>query len=86
MISAAAAHINEEIVVVQKETLTVLETAAALQVSRETVLHEIRRGNLLARKVGRGYRISPRVLERYIDMVEGEPGRTAPTKPKAARK
>lgn len=76
MISAVAAHIHEEIAVVQKEALTALEAAAALQVSLDTVLHEIRRGNLVARKVGRAYRISPRVLERYIDM-EGEPTRGA---------
>lgn len=41
----------------QPEILTVEQTAALLQVSKETVYRHIRDGLLIASRIGRGYRV-----------------------------
>ncbi len=50
------------------KVLTVREVARALRVSEDTVRGEIGRGRLLARKVGRSFRIPADALERYLDL------------------
>lgn len=50
-----------------KEYLTVEQVAATLQVHWQSVLNYIKRGELTAVKIGRGYRISRTALEKFID-------------------
>ncbi|HLZ72650.1 MAG TPA: helix-turn-helix domain-containing protein [Dehalococcoidia bacterium] len=50
----------------QPEILTVEQTAALLQVSKETVYRYIRDGVLLASRIGRGYRVPRSNIERLL--------------------
>src|SRR5579871_3218780 len=50
----------------QPEVLTVEQTAALLQVSKETVYRYIREGLLLASRIGRGYRVPRSNVERLL--------------------
>ena len=47
--------------------LTVSEVAAAMRVSTMTVYRLIKAGDLGAIRIGRGYRIPQREVERYLD-------------------
>lgn len=49
-----------------KEYMTVTEVAAYLQVHWQSVLNYIKRGELEAVKMGRGYRISQVAVEAFI--------------------
>jgi excisionase family DNA binding protein len=50
-----------------QEFLTVNQVAELLQVHWQSVLNYIKRGDLSAIKLGRGYRISRESLEKFID-------------------
>lgn len=50
----------------QKEYLTVEQVATTLQVHWQSVLNYIKRGDLPAIRIGRGYRISREALEKFI--------------------
>lgn len=50
----------------KNEYLTVVQVAAILQVHWQTVLNYIKRGDLTAIRIGRGYRISRTALEKLI--------------------
>ncbi|MFZ3062877.1 MAG: helix-turn-helix domain-containing protein [Actinomycetota bacterium] len=49
-----------------KRLLTVPEVAAMLRVSTMTVYRLIKRGELSAIRVGRGYRITSQAVDRYL--------------------
>ncbi len=49
-----------------KRLLTVTEVASDLRVSKMTVYRLIKRGNLPAVRVGRGYRIKAQTVEQYL--------------------
>ncbi len=49
-----------------KEYLTVAQVATILQVHWQSVLNYIKRGDLSAIRIGRGYRISRVALEKFI--------------------
>lgn len=51
----------------EKEYLTVKQVSKILQVHWQSVLNYIRRGNISAIHIGRGYRIERTELERFID-------------------
>ena len=51
----------------EKEYLTVNQVAELLQVHWQSVLNYIKRGELNAVKLGRGYRISRKSLEDFIN-------------------
>jgi len=50
----------------EKEYLTVEQVATTLQVHWQSVLNYIKRGELTAIRIGRGYRISRPALEKFI--------------------
>jgi excisionase family DNA binding protein len=50
----------------EKEYLTVEQVATTLQVHWQSVLNYIKRGELAAIRIGRGYRISRVALEKFI--------------------
>lgn len=50
----------------EKEYLTVEQVATTLQVHWQSVLNYIKRGDLPAIRIGRGYRISTVSLEKFI--------------------
>jgi excisionase family DNA binding protein len=49
-----------------KEYLTVEQAAAILQVHWQSILNYIKRGDLPAIRIGRGYRISRSALDKFI--------------------
>lgn len=50
----------------EKEYLTVEQVATTLQVHWQSVLNYIKRGELPAIRIGRGYRISRVALEKFV--------------------
>lgn len=52
--------------------MTVEETAEALRVDRKTVFNMIKDKGLPARRVGRGWRVDPEALRKWIS-VQAEP-------------
>lgn len=50
----------------QKQFHTVEQVASLLQVHWQSVLNYIKRGDLEAIKIGRGYRISPEALDAFL--------------------
>ncbi len=50
----------------EKEYLTVEQVATILQVHWQSVLNYIKRGDLPAIRIGRGYRISRLALDKFI--------------------
>ena len=52
--------------------LTVEEVATKLKIHWQTVLTYIKDGKLRALKLGRGYRIDPKDLEQFIEILKGK--------------
>jgi len=50
--------------------LTIEQVATKLQIHWQTVLTYIKSGKLRAVKLGRGYRIDPNDLERFIESIK----------------
>jgi excisionase family DNA binding protein len=57
-----------------KEYLTVEQAAAILQVHWQSILNYIKRGDLPAIRIGRGYRISRSALDKFIQDRSTEKG------------
>lgn len=53
-----------------EKLLTVEQVALTLQVHWQTVLNYIKSGKLRAVKLGRGYRITPKDLEDFIESIK----------------
>ncbi len=51
----------------QKQFYTVEQVASLLQVHWQSVLNYIKRGDIEAIKIGRGYRISPVALQIFLN-------------------
>ena len=57
------------------KTLNVTEVAQILQSTVSTVLLEIRRGKLHAKKIGRSYRVTPQSVEQYLGIQPVQPAK-----------
>jgi excisionase family DNA binding protein len=51
---------------------TLTEAAKTLGVAPSTLRHQIRLGRLYARKIGRGWYVTPEEVERYRTVVQGK--------------